>query len=135
MYCRAMFDWAWLQVCRVSPIKPAAFAPLLAILAVLCRAKPLAFAKDVSDFLSRRATCDHWRGEDGYNEERKAEIACASCQACQGTDAQLASLKRRYRMNAKVMAELDALDLKIEPDDKATAKEWCRHTRKPKGLK
>lgn len=87
---------------------------------------------DVSDFLSRRATCDHWRGEDGYDEARKAEIASASCQACLGTDAQLASLKRKYRANAKILAELDRLDSKIEPDDKVVARTACRRASKPK---
>ena len=116
-------------------MKPGVVASLLAIVAGLGQAAPTAFPKDVSDFLSRRASCDHWRGEDGYDDERKADIAWASCQACQGTDAQLASLKRKYRTNAKVMAELDVLDSKTEPDDKAATKELCRHTRKPKWLK
>jgi hypothetical protein len=116
-------------------MKPVVLSALLAIVAGLGQAAPTALPKDVRDFISHRASCDHWRGEDGYDDERRADIAWASCQACQGTDAQLASLKRKHWTNAKVTAELDALDSKIEPDDKAAAKELCRHTRKPKWLK
>jgi hypothetical protein len=110
-------------------------AALLVILAGLGQAAPTNFPKDVSDFLSRRESCDHWRSEAAYDDERAADIAWSSCQACQGTDAQLARLKKKYRTNAKIMEELDALDSRIEPDDKAAAKEFCRNTRKPKWLK
>lgn len=110
-------------------------ASLLVLLADLSQAAPTAFPKDVSDFLARRESCDHWRSEAGYDDERAADIAWASCQACQGTDAHLARLKNQYRSNAKIMGKLDALEPKIEPDDKAAAKEFCRDTRKPNWLK
>lgn len=116
-------------------MRPGFVPSLLVILVGMGQAAPTTFPKDVSDFLSRRESCDHWRSEAGYDDERAADIAWASCQACQGTDAQLARLKKKYRTNAKIMEELDALDSKIEPDDKAAAKEFCRNTRKPKLLK
>ena len=104
-------------------------ALLLFAAASVCHAAPL--PKDVTDFLSTRESCDHWRGEEGYDDERKAEIAWATCQTCQGTDAKLAGLKRKYRTNVKIIEKLSEFESKIEPDDKAAARAFCRNTKRP----
>jgi hypothetical protein len=84
----------------------AALASFLLLAMALCQAEPATFPRDVSEFLSTRESCDHWRGEEGYDEVRRAEIARATCDACQGTDSKLAGLKRKYRTHANVIAKL-----------------------------
>jgi len=113
----------------------AVLASILMVATGLCQAEPAPFPRDVREFLASRESCDHWRGEDGYDEERKAEIAWATCEACQGTDAKLAGLKRKYRTNARIIEKLREFDPKIEPDNKVAAREFCRSTRKPEWQK
>jgi hypothetical protein len=113
-------------------MKPNRFATI-ATVSCLCFS---AFAndppKEVYGFLELRKSCDHWRGEFGYDKERQADIDWSVCQSCQGTDAELARLKKKYRSNTTAMAALDELDEKIEPKDKAAARRFCKSTRKPK---
>ena len=71
---------------------------------------------DVANFLERREACDHWRGEEPYDAERRAEIIANACRACAGTDAELARLSDRYRNDAVVFPKLEVLDAKVEPD-------------------
>ena len=87
---------------------------------------------EVKKFLERRESCDHWRGESGYDTERQADIDWAICQSCQGTDAELASLKRKYKAYVDVMGSLGELEAEIEPKDKVATKRFCNGTRKPK---
>lgn len=112
-------------------MKRAVFASILFVTAGLCRAAPAPFPRDVRDFVATRESCDHWRGEVGYDDERKAEIDWATCQACQGTDAKLAGLKRKYRNNARITEKLGEFDPKIELGNKAIAREFCRSTKRP----
>ena len=80
-----------------------------------------ALPKDVSSFLQLRESCDHWRGEYGYDEERQADINWSICQACPGTDAKLAKLKRKYKSQENIIAKLNELESEIEPKDKSAA--------------
>lgn len=116
-------------------MKRAVCASILFVTAGLCRAAPAPFPRDVRDFVATRESCDHWRGEAGYDDERKAEVAWATCQVCQGTDAKLAGLKRKYRSNERIVEKLSEFDPKIEPDNKAAAREFCRRTRRPEWQK
>ena len=72
---------------------------------------------DLADFLERRATCDHFRGEvpDPPDAERMREIERQIAATCTGTDAQLAQLKKRYRDDPAVAKQLAAFEPKIEP--------------------
>jgi hypothetical protein len=88
--------------------------------------------RDVSAFLDRRESCDHWRGEFGYDAERQAHINWALCQACTGTDAQLARLKKKYRADTEVTERLAIFEPVIEAKDKREARRFCSKTRKPK---
>jgi hypothetical protein len=110
----------------------AVLASILTIATGLCQAEPAPFPRDVREFLAIRESCDHWRGEEAYDEERKAEIARATCETCQGTDAKLAGLKRKYRTDARIIEKLSEFDPKIEPDNKATPRDFCRRMMKPK---
>ncbi|MDO8651015.1 MAG: hypothetical protein Q7R66_02360 [Undibacterium sp.] len=48
-----------------------AFIPLLiGFVQISGWAAPSVFPKDVSVFLAERESCDHFRGEDGYDKER-----------------------------------------------------------------
>ena len=87
--------------------------------------------KDVVKLLESRESCDHWRGEEGYDAERKADIAWAICASCTGTDEKLALLKKKYRDNKSVMDKLNELEPNVESKDKAEAKLSCSKTRKP----
>lgn len=97
-------------------------------------AAPSGFPKEIDDFLAERESCDHWRGEAGYDQERQADINWSVCQSCTGTDAKLKALKTKYRSNEKILEKLNELESQIEPKDKAAAKRFCRATRKPKWL-
>ncbi|MET3135816.1 hypothetical protein AAKU61_000154 [Undibacterium sp. GrIS 1.2] len=95
-------------------------------------AVPPEFPKDVTVFLAERESCDHWRGEPGYDNERQADIDWYICQSCSGTDEKLAGLMKKYRRNKLVMGKLGELEAQVESKDKAAAKRFCSGTRKPK---
>jgi hypothetical protein len=90
--------------------------------------------KDVISFLEERESCDHWRGEEGYDKERRAEIDWSVCQSCPGTDSKLASLKKKYRVDKATMEKLVELEPEIEPADKTATRRFCRSLKKPKSL-
>lgn len=71
---------------------------------------------DLNAYLERREMCDHLRGEfpDPPDPERMHDILEQVDRFCPGSDAQLAELKRRYRDDPKAMAQLDALEPRIE---------------------
>jgi len=106
-------------------------AAALVVALCACHAGAANLPSEVEKFLELRASCDHWRGEEGYDKERQADIDWSICQSCPGTDADLAKLKKKYRSNAKVTAALGELAPEIEPKDKAAAKRFCKSTRKP----
>lgn len=105
------------------------------VFALFCFCFPVESAevlpKDVSAYLKLRDSCDHWRGEYGFDAERQADINWSVCQSCPGTDAILAKLKHKYRGNKNVLSKLNKLEPEIEPKDKSTAWQFCKNTRKP----
>ncbi|WP_395402820.1 hypothetical protein ACHMW6_30940 [Pseudoduganella sp. UC29_106] len=100
---------------------------LLMAAALTASAEPAGLPDDVSAFLAERESCDHWRGEDGYDADRRAEISWSVCQYCAGTDRKLASLKKKYRLSKQVMDRLTGLESHIEP---GPAARQCRASRK-----
>ncbi len=57
------------------------------------RAAPLA----VRDFISRRAGCNHWGGEEPYDADRAAQIAAAVRELrCHDIEADERRIKRKY---------------------------------------
>ncbi len=97
-------------------------------------AVPSSFPKEIDNFLADRESCDHWRGEAGYDQERLADINWSVCQSCTGTDAKLKELKKKYRSHAKILEKLNEFEPQIEPKDRAAAKRFCQGTRKPKWM-
>ena len=72
------------------------------------------FPREVTEFMVARDGCDHFRGEEPYDAERRAYIAENIAELCRGTDARLASLRRRYAAEPSVIAALKAYDDHIE---------------------
>jgi len=69
---------------------------------------------DVARFIERRDRCDHFRGEDPYDEERRTFLNRKLTELCPGTDASLARLKDKYRKSKTIMAILDKYEPQIE---------------------
>jgi hypothetical protein len=70
--------------------------------------------EEVAQFVDRRQTCDHFRGEEPYSPERRAEIEEATEKYCRGTDRELAVLRAKYRNNAAILKVLDEYENDIE---------------------
>jgi len=102
---------------------------LAASLQLPAQAVPGDLPAEVSNFLAERESCDHWRGEDGYDPARRAEINWSVCQYCAGTDHKLAHLKKKYRSSKVVMDRLVDLEPQVEMHREA-AKRQCRASRK-----
>jgi len=92
----------------VAPALPAAPAPPAAnedppALAALRKGMP----PDVSDFIRRAVVCNHWAGEEPYDEERRAQISAAvQSLRCRALDADQAALQRLYAGQAEVLRRL-----------------------------
>jgi hypothetical protein len=72
------------------------------------------FPREVTAFMVDRDSCDHFRGEQSYDAERRAYIAENVAELCTGSDARLALLRRRYATDPAVMAALKSYDDRIE---------------------
>ena len=72
------------------------------------------FPREVTAFMVDRDSCDHFRGEQPYDAERRAYIAENVAELCTGTDARLALLRRRYATDPAVIAALKGYDDRIE---------------------
>lgn len=69
---------------------------------------------DVAGFKERRDLCEHFRGEDPYDRERRRFLDETLKQYCAGTDAELAALKAKYKGNETVKRVLEKYEEKIE---------------------
>jgi hypothetical protein len=69
---------------------------------------------DVLKFKEHRDLCDHFRGEDPYDKERRKFLEENLKQYCTGTDRELASLKTKYKNNEAVLKALADYEVKIE---------------------
>lgn len=74
----------------------------------------LPFPQEVTAFMVDRDGCDHFRGEEAYDAERRAYIAENIAELCRGTDARLAMLRRRYAGDASVTTALKGYHAHIE---------------------
>ncbi|MEQ1663497.1 MAG: hypothetical protein ABL877_12465, partial [Thiobacillus sp.] len=90
------------------------------------------FPSDVEAFIATRENCDHWRGEYPYDKEREADIHWNICQACLGTDVQLADLKIKYTNVVEIISLLNTLELEIEPNPRFG--DFCRSLKEPSGI-
>lgn len=85
---------------------------------------------DVARYLERRELCDHWRGEEGYDADRQAEIQWGLCQSCPGSDAGLARLKGKYRADKGILDRLADFEPTIEAGTAKERKAMCRNVPK-----
>ncbi len=70
---------------------------------------------DVARFIERRNGCDHFRGEEPYDKERREFLNQKMAELCPGTDKALANLKDKYRRDKKITALLNEYEAQIEP--------------------
>ncbi len=70
---------------------------------------------DVVTFIERRDLCDHFRGEEPYDEERRSFLEKNIIEYCTGTDRRLANLRQKYKQNPVVMDLLSGYEEVIEP--------------------
>jgi hypothetical protein len=77
-------------------------------------AQATTFPDEVTSFMVDRDSCDHFRGEEPYDGERRVYLAENIAELCTGTDAKLAMLRRRYADNAGVIAALRGYEDHIE---------------------
>lgn len=75
---------------------------------------------DVTEFKARRDACDHFRGEEPYDEERRLFLEKQMTELCTGSDEQLRKLKQRYRDDPAVQAALAGYEPRIEVSRSAT---------------
>ena len=77
---------------------------------------PNAVPSDVMKFTERREGCDHMRGEVGgeLNKEEREEFEANLKESCEGTDRELASLRRKYSKNQVVVILLSKYPFRIE---------------------
>ena len=73
-----------------------------------------AFPPDVAGFIERRDGCDHFRGEEPYDEERRLFLLQNMKELCTGTDRHLAGLKKKYAGQPDVMEKLNDYEARIE---------------------
>lgn len=69
---------------------------------------------DVQAFVEQRDLCDHFRGEEPYDEERRLFLEQNMIELCTGSDGQLAALKQKYRGNEAVQSALAGYEVDIE---------------------
>lgn len=69
---------------------------------------------DVAHFIEKRDGCDHFRGEEPYDAERRAFLLKNMNKLCKGTDTRLAQLKKKYAQQPAIMERLNDYDEQIE---------------------
>lgn len=69
---------------------------------------------DVARFIEKRDGCDHFRGEEPYDAERRAFLLKNMNKLCKDTDRQLARLKKKYTQQPAIMEKLNDYDEQIE---------------------
>ncbi len=92
-------------------------AVILLILSGAALASPVTelLPSDIAAFVEERDLCDHFRGEEPYDEERRQFLEKNIVELCTGTDARLSSLKKKYHGNQSVLTLLAEYEVDIEP--------------------
>ena len=72
---------------------------------------------DVATYKKHRDLCDHFRGEEPYDAERRAFLEESLKKYCTGTDQELASLRTKYKNNIVVLKILAKYEDAIEPSE------------------
>lgn len=69
---------------------------------------------EIKQFQATRDLCDHFRGEEGYDAERRAFLLQQMKNYCVGTDEALRRLRLKYRDNRAVQESLMKYEDKVE---------------------
>ena len=69
---------------------------------------------DVTRFVEKRDSCDHFRGEEAYDAERGKFLEEQMRKLRTGTDKKLKALKAKYRKNPGVLSRLKEYEPQIE---------------------
>ena len=94
-----------------SQVQPAAASQPMAA----ASATPaLALPPDAAKFREERELCDHFRGEEPYDAQRRRELEQQLNRYCKGTDARLAALRARYADQPRVIDALKDFDAQVE---------------------
>ena len=120
----AAFALAWGGVWLVVKRRDRKRGWLMVVMAVVLLVNVLIWAvpvkaapplpRDVGRFVERRDSCDHWRGEEGYDAPRAREIGRAVRSECKGTDKELARLRALYVKRPDIVAALADYEHRIE---------------------
>src|SRR5262249_34973998 len=70
--------------------------------------------QDVQRFQKKRDLCDHFRGEEGYDQDRQKFLAEQMKTNCTGTDNDLKTLKLKYQGNKTISDALNRYEERIE---------------------
>ena len=73
-----------------------------------------ALPQEVSRYVEERDKCDHFRGEEPYDSDRKAFLETQMCKYCSGTDVRLDRLKKKYAKRSDVLESLGRYEPHIE---------------------
>lgn len=66
--------------------------------------------RDVRVFADRHDACQHFLGEEPYDDERRRLLEKSIRETCTGNDKQLRKLKSAYAGDARMMQVLDGMD-------------------------
>ena len=69
-----------------------------------------ALPTDVVEFLERRVLCEHFLGEEPYDDERREFLIRSIEATCGGTDAALVALRDRYRDDPLLLERLEEFE-------------------------
>jgi hypothetical protein len=72
-------------------------------------AAPAAMPAEVERLVERWEMCQHWAGEEPYDQARRAELEAGVAASCPGNDETRARLEAKYADRADVIAKLRAL--------------------------
>lgn len=70
--------------------------------------------EEVKQFQKERDLCDHFRGEDGYDQERQKFLLEQMKTYCTGSDDKLKRLRLKYEKNKAVLNSLKNYEDRIE---------------------
>ena len=101
----------------LGPMKTNSLLLLIAICPWLAYAQS-ALPPDVTRFAERRDLCDHFRGEEPYDAERRKFLETRVRELCTGTDRKLLTLKSKYKASLHVLSRLNEYEPAIEGSSK-----------------
>lgn len=64
------------------------------------------YPADVTKFIEERDGCEHFIGEEPYDEDRRMVLAKNITELCTGSDEKLEALRTKYQNNPKVRMRL-----------------------------